>query len=134
VSVRLAPWAAGLASFLLLEGASAGPLDTVEKTPPGAGEAEAKEAPRPAPTPRPIRLVANEVIERGWARLRRQIPDTSHRVSVLGGLLGLGDYSPRGGADYGMSAPPRHLFPRAGAGNSLNVDPVTGRSYFTNTP
>ena len=33
-----------------------------------------------------------------------------------------------------MNAPPRHLFPAVGVGNSLNVDPNTGRSYFTNTP
>jgi hypothetical protein len=60
--------------------------------------------------------------------------DTSRPISVKNGLLGLGAYNPRGGADFGMHAPPRHLFSQVGAGNSLNVDPNTGRSYFTNTP
>jgi len=102
----------------------------------GQGEAhrQPKEEPRPAPTPRPIRLVANEVIERSWAKLLARTADTAQRISVRGGLVGLGSYNPRGGADFGMSAPPRHLFPGAGVGASLNVDPNTGRSYFTNTP
>lgn len=133
--MRIAAWAVGLASVLLLEGAKpAGPQAPPEKTAPGEVESQTQRAPRPAPTPRPIRLVANEVIEKGWARLRIQIPDTAQRISVMGGLVGLGAYNPRGGADYGMAAPPRHLFPGVGAGNSLNVDPTTGRSYFTNTP
>jgi hypothetical protein len=95
---------------------------------------EATEIPQPAATPRPIRLVANEVIERSWARFLARTADTGQRISVRGGLIGLGSYNPRGGADYGLKAPPRHLFPVAGGGNSLNVDPNTGHSYFTNTP
>ena len=71
---------------------------------------------------------------KGHALAPRLTRDTASRVSVKDGLIGLGSYDPRGGADLGMHAPPRHLFPRAGAGNSLNVDPNTGRSYFTNTP
>jgi hypothetical protein len=81
-----------------------------------------------------IRLVANEVIERAMPRLLGSPTDTARRISVKEGLVGVGAYNPRGGADLGMYAPPRHLFPRVGAGNSLNVDPNTGRSYFTNTP
>jgi hypothetical protein len=105
-------------------------------TPRAEGEAPARpnEEPRPAATPRPIRLVANEVIARGLAKLMARTADTAQRISVRGGLIGLGSYTPRGGADYGMKAPPRHLFPAAGVGGSLNVDPNTGRSYFTNTP
>ena len=49
---------------------------------------------------------------RSWAAPK----DTASRVSVKDGLIGLGSYDPRGGADYGMHAPPRHLFPRAGVG------------------
>lgn len=94
-----------------------------------------QEAPRPNPwMPRPIRLVANEVIQRAMPGLLEAPSDTALRVSVKDGLVGLGSYNPRGGADLGMHAPPRHLFPGAGVGNSLNVDPNTGRSYFTNTP
>jgi len=95
---------------------------------------EPQQEPRPAATPRPIRLVANEVIERSWAKLLARTADTAQRISVRGGLIGLGSYSPRGGVDFGKSAPPRHLFPGAGVGTSLSVDPNTGRSYFTNTP
>ena len=95
---------------------------------------EPQEETHPAATPRPIRLVANEVIERSWAKLLARTTDIAQRISVRGGLIGLGSYNPRGGADFGKSAPPRHLFPGAGVGNSLSVDPNTGRSFFTNTP
>jgi hypothetical protein len=85
-------------------------------------------------SPRPILLVANEVIERAMPRFLAPPSDTSRPISVKDGLVGLGAYNPRGGADFGMHAPPRQLFSKVGAGNSLNVDPNTGRSYFTNTP
>ena len=94
----------------------------------------AEDARGAVPTPRPIRLVANEVIERRWRKLLARTSDTAERISVRGGLVGIGQYQPRGGADYGLAAPPRELFPRAGGGSSLNVDPITGRSYFTHTP
>jgi hypothetical protein len=90
-----------------------------------------QEQPAAAPTPRPIRLVANEVIKKA---LLAAPSDTARRISVKGGLVGLGAYSARGGDGFGTNAPPRYLFPQAGTGNSLNVDPMTGRSYFTNTP
>jgi hypothetical protein len=100
-----------------------------------AKEKAPKESKRtPASASRPILLVANEVIERAMPSLLAAPSDTARRVSVKDGLVGLGAYNPRGGADFGMVAPPRRLFPSAGAGNSLNVDPNTGRSYFTNTP
>jgi len=100
---------------------------------PAFGAPVRNEAP-PSPSPRPIRLVANEVIERAFPSLLAAPSDTARRISVKDGLVGLGSYNPRGGADFGMYAPPRHLFPGAGVGNSLNVDPNTGRSYFTNLP
>jgi hypothetical protein len=84
--------------------------------------------------PRPIRLVANEVIERAFPNLLDSPSDSARRITVMDGLVGLGSYNPRGGADFGFYAPPRHLFPVVGLGNNLNVDPNTGRSYFTNTP
>jgi hypothetical protein len=95
---------------------------------------EKTEGRKAAPSPRSIRLVANEVIEKAFPSFLAAPSDTAQRISVKGGLVGLGSYNPRGGADLGMYAPPRHLFPGAGVGNSLNVDPNTGRSYFTNTP
>jgi hypothetical protein len=94
-------------------------------------KADDAEEPKIAPTPRPIRLVAAEVIKRA---LLAAPADTSRRISVKGGLLGLGGYTPRGGDDLGAKSAPRYLFPQAGTGNSLNVDPMTGHSYFTNTP
>jgi hypothetical protein len=33
-----------------------------------------------------------------------------------------------------LKAPPRNLFPRAGLGNSLNVDPITGSNSQTHNP
>jgi hypothetical protein len=94
-------------------------------------KSEEEERPTIAPTPRPIRLVASEVIKKA---VLAAPSDTARRVSVKGGLVGLGAYTPRGGDTLGANAPPRYLFPQVGAGNSLNVDPMTGHSYFTNTP
>ena len=79
---------------------------------------------------RAILTVMNEVVERSLPSLLDSPADTSHRVSVRNGLLGLGAWSPPGGEGYGVKAPPLHLFPRAGLGQSLNIDPITGRSYF----
>ena len=90
-----------------------------------ADEAGVKARPR-----RAILTVMNEVIERTLPSFLDSPADTSHRVSVRNGLLGLGAWSPPGGEGYGVKAPPLHLFPRAGLGQSLNVDPITGRSYF----
>ena len=64
-------------------------------------------------------------------RLLEKPGETSYRVSVAGGLVGIGGYDAPGGSDNGsingIKALPLHIFPRAGAGNSLNIDPVTGR-------
>ena len=92
-----------------------------------ADEAAAKARPKPG---RAILTVMNEVIDRSLPSLLDSPADTSRRVSVKNGLLGLGAWSPPGGEGYGVKAPPLHLFPRAGLGQSLNVDPITGRSYF----
>jgi len=86
---------------------------------------------RPRPRPRrAILVVMNEVVERLIPSFLDAPSDQSRRVSVRGGLLGLGAWSPPGGEGYGVKAPPIHLFPRAGMGQSLNLDPITGRSYF----
>jgi hypothetical protein len=71
-----------------------------------------------------------EVVERLIPSFLDAPRDESRRVSVKNGLVGLGSWSPPGGEGYGVKAPPLHLFPRAGMGQSLNVDPITGRSYF----
>jgi hypothetical protein len=101
-----------------------------------SGAASARDGETPASqklTPRPRRavlVVMDEVVERLLPRFVDAPRDESRRVSVKDGLVGLGSYSPRGGEGYGVKGPPIHLFPRAGAGQSLNVDPITGRSYF----
>jgi hypothetical protein len=98
--------------------------------------------PTPAPTPSPdpeappprkltrpktILMTANEVVARTIPKLLERPADTSARISVRDGLLGIGGYDPPGGAGFGLPGPPLVLFPRAGAGNSLNIDPVTGK-------
>jgi hypothetical protein len=83
---------------------------------------------------RPLLLVMNEVVDRLWPKLVAPPAEEARRVSVRNGLLGIGSFDPLGGAERGFAAPPRNLFPRAGLGNSLGVDPNTGRSYWTNLP
>jgi len=83
---------------------------------------------------RPLLIVMNEVVDRLWPRLLAPPPEDARRVSVKNGLLGIGSFDPPGGAGRGSLSPPRDVFPRAGLGNSLNVDPNSGRSYFTHLP
>jgi hypothetical protein len=99
----------------------------------GAGHGPAVEGAAAKPRAKPgraILTVLNEVVERSLPSLLDAPSETAHRVSVKNGLIGLGAWSPPGGEGYGVKAPPLHLFPRAGLGQSLNVDPITGRSYF----
>lgn len=105
------------------------PLTAAERqaAAPSTAEGQVRTRPRPG---RAILMVMDDVIERLLPRFVEAPRDESHRVSVKGGLVGLGAYSPPGGEGYGVMAPPLYLFPRAGMGQSLNVDPITGRSYF----
>ena len=93
----------------------------------GEQSTEATTRPRPG---RAILVVMDEVLDRLLPKFVDSPRDESRRVSVKGGLVGLGSYTPPGGEGYGVKGPPIHVFPRAGAGQSLNVDPITGRSYF----
>ena len=84
----------------------------------------------PAPKgQRPLLVVMNDVVDRLVPKLLAPPAPEARRLSIRDGLVGVGAYDPRGGADPGVKAPPLRLFPRAGAGNSLNADPVTGRSW-----
>jgi hypothetical protein len=83
---------------------------------------------------RPLLIVMNEVVDGLLPKILAGPSATTQRISVRDGLLGLGPFDPRGGSDGGLKAPPRNLFPRAGFGNSLNVDPITGRNALTNAP
>ena len=79
----------------------------------------------------PILVVAEEVIDELFDTLWKKPAAVLQRdIRTRNGLLGLGAYRPPGMIVGGLKAPPIHLLPRAGLGNSLNVDPVTGRSYF----
>ena len=119
------------ASLALATSSFTAPLDKPGDAKAGAEPNQAEDkAPAIAPTPRPIRLVAQDVVKKALLTPT----DTARRISVMGGIVGLGSYNPRGGDGFGKGAPPRDLFPRVGVGNSLNVDPMTGRSLFTNMP
>ena len=83
---------------------------------------------------RPLLIVMNEVADRLWPKFAAPPAESARRVSVKRGLVGVGPYDPHGGADRGFRAPPLHVFPRVGLGNSLGRDPNTGRSYWTNLP
>ena len=83
---------------------------------------------------RPMLIVMNEVVDGLWPKLKAPAAGQARRVSVRNGLLGVGAYDPPGGADAGVKAPPLHVYPRAGAGNSLGVDPITRRSHWTHLP
>ena len=83
----------------------------------------------------PLLITMNKVIDGLGAKLLAPPSAEGRRVSVRGGLLGVGAYDPRGGATTpGFASPPLHVFPTVGLGNSLGVDPNTGRSYWTNMP
>jgi hypothetical protein len=83
---------------------------------------------------RPLLIVMNEVVDGLLPKILAGPSATTQRVTVRNGLLGLGPFEPRGGSDGGLKAPPRTLFPRAGLGNSLDVDPITGRNSLTHNP
>ena len=94
---------------------------------------------RPAsdkPRRTPLLITMNKVIDGLGAKLLAPPSAEGRRVSVKGGLLGVGAYDPRGGTPPppGFVSPPLHVFPTVGLGNSLGVDPNTGRSYWTNMP
>ena len=81
-----------------------------------------------ATSKRPIRVVAEEFIDDLFATLWKK---SSRDIRWQNGLFGLGAYRPPGMIDSGgLKAPPIHLSPSVGLGNSLNVDPITGRSFF----
>ncbi len=83
---------------------------------------------------RPLLIVMNQVVDGLLPRILAGPSEVARRVTVRDGLVGVGPFSPRGGSDGGPKSPPRNLFPRAGVGNSLNVDPITGHNALTNTP
>jgi len=88
------------------------------------------EATPPAPKgQRPLLVVMNDVVDRLVPKLLAPPAPDARRLSIRDGLVGVGAYDPRGGTDPGVKGAPLRIFPRAGAGNSLNADPATGRSW-----
>jgi hypothetical protein len=55
--------------------------------------------------------------------------DSSRRLANADGVFGLGGYGAFGYPDTGVDAPPLRLFAGAGTGNSLAINPMTGRRY-----
>jgi hypothetical protein len=97
---------------------------------PGSAAAASRDGEaRTGKSARPILQVMNEVVDGLIRAIAAGPTEESRRVSVRDGLFGLGPYRPRGGADGGVAGPPLQLFPRAGLGVSLNVDPTTGSYY-----
>jgi hypothetical protein len=98
------------------------------------GEDETPPSPKGS---RPLLVVMNDVVDCLFPKLLAPPSPEARRLSVRDGLVGVGAYDARGWADTGFTgfqSPPLQLFPRAGAGNSLNADPVTGRNPWNNMP
>ena len=83
-------------------------------------------APQPPARPVSIRATMEALVARVTPRI---LEEERRRISLRRGLLGVRGFEPPGYPDTGVAAPPLHLFPRAGVGNSLSVDPTTGRRY-----
>jgi hypothetical protein len=83
---------------------------------------------------KPLLVVMNQVVDRLLPKLLAPPSAEAHRLSIRDGLVGVGAYDPRGWTDPGFKSPPLALFPRAGAGNSLSIDPATGRNVWNHMP
>ena len=68
-----------------------------------------------------VAIERHPLSEWGWERLKRP--------GVRRGLLAAGGYRPPGAFIGGIPAPPLRLYPGAGFGNSLNINPWTGQPY-----
>jgi len=101
---------------------------TVEARPGGSTPAGVSRR-NAAKTRRPILLVMRQLVDELSPAATPGGANAPRRFTVMNGLAGLGAYQPTGGAGFGQKAPPLDLYPRAGLGTSLNVDPVTGRLY-----
>jgi hypothetical protein len=89
----------------------------------------------PAPKgTRPLLVVMNDVVDRLFPKLLAPPSPEARRLSLRDGLVGIGAYDPRGWTSPGFESAPLQLFPRAGAGNSLNADPATGRNPWNLMP
>jgi hypothetical protein len=72
-------------------------------------------------------ITMNRVVDKLWPKFMAQ--QQSPRVTVGRGLLGLGSYNPPGYFEPGWGSLPLKLVPTAALGQSLNLNPVTGRLY-----
>ena len=113
--------------------AAAAALVCLLAAPPAALAAGQPEVERTPMKGRPLLIVMNEAIDRLLPRLLARPTDEPRRLSVRDGLLGLGSYSPPGGA-WAPGQPPLRLFAGAGFGNSGSYDPNTGLNEFTHLP
>jgi hypothetical protein len=94
----------------------AGPLPPQCGEPTGPGELSPE-----------VQVMLDRSLDRWLDRIWRPQLARAERVSLaLGGILSIGAYQPRGGLPR-LPGPPLRLFVTAGAGNSINTDPVTGK-------
>jgi hypothetical protein len=76
-----------------------------------------------------IIVVMNRVVDGLIPKFLPESGPEGRRFSVKDGFFGIGRFQPPG-YPCCEQGPPLLLFPRVGAGMSLNVDPITGHSYF----
>jgi hypothetical protein len=110
---------------LLLSTLGLAPLDAGVGSQADGGTLLESEAGRPARTS--IRASLEAIVARRMPEFLKD--QASRRLSLARGLVGIGGYFPPGYVD-GVDAPPLRLFPDPALGQSLNVDPTTGKSYF----
>jgi hypothetical protein len=100
--------------------------ELIESRSQAAPASEARAAPQPPDPGRRIQASVEAVVDRRMPELI-EYARTGH-LRLGRGLLNLGGYRPPM-AD-GVKAPPLRLFSSVGVGQSLNDDPITGRSHF----
>lgn len=91
-----------------------------------AGGEGLQDLPR-APQARSLRTSVETAVVRRLPDFLRD--DSARRLASARGGFGLGGYGAFGYPDTGADAPPLRLFAEAGTGNSLAINPMTGRRW-----
>lgn len=81
----------------------------------------------PAPQARSLRTSVEAAVVRRLPEFLRD--DSARRFANASGSFGLGGYGAFGYPDTGVDAPPLRLFGGPGTGNSLSINPATGRRH-----
>jgi len=97
-------------------------VDWAESLPPQCGEPAV-----PGELSPDMQVMLDRSLDQWLDRIWRPQLARAERVSLaLGGFVSIGAYQPRGGLAR-LPGPPLRLFVTAGAGNSINTDPETGK-------